>query len=143
MWKQLVQQIDPSAVFAAAAKESDIAQAEQLLKVVFPDVLRALLLETDGIMGQYGPYYIWPIAMTTNRNLSMRQETYYRESYESFQDLLFFGEAGIDGLLFALPIERHQIVSPAPIYQWEPIDDSRVIIAPTLENYLLHWVMRF
>lgn len=140
MWRELVLQHDPSAICAPGASEDEIATAEQSLGVSFPADLRALLSEANGIVGKYGPHYIWSIATIVESNLEMRQNSWHQENDMPFDHLLFFANAGVDGILFAFPIRRHIITTPSPVYHWEPIEDNRIWAAISLEDYLIRWL---
>jgi hypothetical protein len=89
MWKELITQLDPSAVFAPGINETDIKHAETALGVALPPDLRELLQETDGVRGEYGPDYIWSLDTIVQQNHAMREDPTYQADCMPFDSLLF------------------------------------------------------
>jgi len=138
MWKELVQSLATDYKFSPPASTIEIAMAEKQLGVELPDDLRQLLLETDGIDGEYGLGLIWPLGRIVKDNLLFRTSEDFQELYMPFDPLLFFADAG-NGDQFAFPILKHSIRQPN-IFIWNHENDSRLWVAPSLAKYLEWWL---
>ncbi len=53
MWRDLIASLATDVTFAPGATESSIAATEDALAVRFPDQLRSMLLESNGVLGEY------------------------------------------------------------------------------------------
>ena len=145
MWRELIREChpaleplgghDPGPEFFAGATSDELADAERQLGVPLPDDLKDLLAETDGVLVSFGQHLIWSIAEIVRRNLEMRTAPPYWEEYMPFDHLLFFGDAGVDGILFAFGM-IHGRVRHQHVYMWNPIDDGRGWAAPSLRTYI-------
>jgi len=116
--------------------ERTIAAAEGALHVKFADVLRSLLLATNGVKGRYGYWLVWPAEKIASENQKYRSSPDLKGLYMPFDHLLFIGEFG-NGDLFAYPImgdgnARYK----NDIFRWDHESDSRAWVANTLERYL-------
>ena len=140
MWRELVQARDATANFSQGVTVPAIAQAEQSLHLTLPADLRTLLLETDGISGEYGPHYVWSLATIVRENLAIYQTELDWFHAMPLDHLLFFANAGVDGILFAFPIWQQGIPSPVPVYAWYPLEDKRIRLARSLAEYLTGWL---
>jgi hypothetical protein len=103
-----------------------------------PTDLRALLLESDGLQAEYGLNLVWSLERIRKDNLYFRQSADFCELYLSFDQLLFFGDAG-NGDQFAfpcLPDRDHEV------FVWNHEDDSRSWLAPRLSTFLEWWGSR-
>jgi hypothetical protein len=56
-----------------------------------------------------------------------------------FDHLLIFGDAGVDGILFAFPITDGRIDRDL-VHAWYPIDDTRELKALSLRDYVEGWL---
>jgi hypothetical protein len=133
-WRELVQQLAPHAKFAPPATSDQVAATEQALGVTLPSDLRALLAESNGIVGRHGIGLIWPVEQIKAENLVFRSNTNFQELYMPFNHLLFFGDEG-GGDRYALRILAGN-VEPDNVYQWIHENDSRQWFASNLRDYL-------
>ena len=72
MWRELIDSVEAQAAFSPAATDEMIQQAERRLGLAFPDELRRLLAETDGVERQDGLGVIWPVERIVADNLRFR-----------------------------------------------------------------------
>jgi hypothetical protein len=134
VWREYIQSLGVEAEFATPATEQQIEQAARELGVRFPDDLVALLRETNGVEGESGDGFIWPIERIVSDNLTFRAS--FHDIYMPFDALLFFGDAG-NGDQFAFPI-----TSKGPkdrVFVWGHEDDGRNWYADSLRQYLEWW----
>jgi hypothetical protein len=137
-WRELIQQLTPDCEFSAPAREEQLAAAERALRVTLPDDLRTLLLESNGILGEYGLGLVWPIERIEADNVAFRSNAAFRELYMPFDHLLFFADAG-NGDQFAYAVLAGK-VRRDDVFVWNHEDDSRKWAAPSLERYLEWWL---
>ncbi len=136
MWRTLVGDLLPAAVFADPVGEAAIERAQTALGVVLPQQLVSLLGESNGITGDYGLGLVWDLDRIVRDNLSFRANEDFAELYMPFEPLLFFGDAG-NGDQFALlspPVERDDV------FVWDHETDSRTWGAPDVATYLRWWL---
>jgi len=138
MWKELIQKITEVCEFRAPAPVDRLDAAEAKLGVKFPDDLRSLLGESDGVEGEYGLGLIWPLDRIVQDNLHFRRSEGFRNIYMPFDHLLFFGDAG-NGDQFAFPIRADGMIHRFDVFAWNHEDDSRNWIAPSLKIFLEWW----
>ena len=100
--------------------------------------LRSLLLESNGVTGEFGLGLIWPIERLEADNLEYRSNPEFRELYMPFDPLLFFADAG-NGDQFAFSILAGEVRRP-DVFAWCHESDGRSWVAPTLEQYLERWL---
>ena len=131
-WRDLVLRLFPDAKFSPPCTASQLAEAEQELEVKFPEELRSLYLETNGV--KVGSSLVWPIPEMIAENEIYREAEDFAKLYMPFDCLLFFGEKG-DGDLFAYRILAGEIPDTSWIYTWEHEDDNRVWFARDLADY--------
>lgn len=72
-WRETVRAFSSEARFGPPGSKRAIADAEGALRVAFPESLRGVLLEADGVQGEYGLGLIWSIARIREDNLHFRQ----------------------------------------------------------------------
>ena len=137
-WKEWVQSLKPHCDFVAPASWAEVTSAEGKLGVRFPDELRQLLFESNGVQGEYGLGLIWPLERILNDNQSFRANPDFQELYMPFDPLLFFGDAG-NGDQFAFPIHKG-CIRRGDVFAWNHEDDSRQWVAPSLSKYLEWWL---
>lgn len=104
MWRQLITEFTrdiqstgdllPGPGFFPGATSEELAAVEQALGVRLPASLADLLRESNGAFGVFGQHFIWSTAEMLQINLEMRSDPWWRENYESFDNLLFFGDGG-------------------------------------------------
>src|SRR5688572_13658886 len=134
-WKQLAKKSGPGVKCGRPATDDRIAEAEQALGVRFPAALRELLLEADGITGEYGSHAVWPVAEIERQNKQFRTNESFRELYMPFEHLLLFGsDAGSDHFAFAIHADGK--IHKNDVYRWEHENDARSWFAARLEQYL-------
>lgn len=135
---------DTSLAFYPSVSEQDITRAEQELGVRFPQDLKDLLAETNGVGlhlrldqppgNMLIGYLIWPLERITTDNITFRTNSQITSVNMSFDSLLFFSDAG-NGDLFGFAIWNH-MNSANRIYRWDHEDDSRSCIAHSLKDFL-------
>lgn len=131
MWKQLIEALTPDREFGPPALWVEVTLAEETLGIKFPDDLRNLLFESNGVQGEYGLGLIWPLERIVTDNASFR-------TYMPFDSLLFFADAG-NGDQFAFPIQNGSI-NRLDVFAWNHEDDSRTSVASSLAKYLEWWL---
>ena len=138
MWRERIKYLSTAAEFSPSADASAIARAEEALSIRFPTELADLLVESDGVSGEYGLGLLWSVSLIQEDNLSFRRSIDFRTLYMPFDNLLFFGDAG-NGDQFAYSI-IHGEVRRADIFVWDHESDSRTWAAPSLELYFDWWL---
>ncbi|MBX6314687.1 MAG: SMI1/KNR4 family protein [Isosphaeraceae bacterium] len=137
-WRELVERLTPDCEFSPPATIGQLAAVERALGVALPDDLRGLLVESNGIAGQYGLGLVWPVERIEADNLAFRSNADFRELYMPFDHLLFFADAG-NGDQFAYAVLAGE-VRRDDVFVWNHEDDSRTWAAPSLERYLEWWL---
>jgi hypothetical protein len=134
--------------FYLGAPEPQIADAEARLDARLPASLRSLLLETNGVMdmmaidvGEWfdSGWLLWTVAEIVQQNLWHRAATEDGTYDRDFRNLVFFADAGADGILFGFPVMEDRICAPRVVV-WSPIMDELEEIVPSLENFLKGWL---
>ena len=138
MWKELITQLEPQAVFAPGATVERLSRLEQALGARLPNDLRSLLSESDGVEGQYGLHLIWSADEIEEFNRQRREDAGFRSTYMPFDALLFFADAG-NGEMFALGVIEGSVQRPF-VYVWNPINDSRTWVASSIRHFLEAWL---
>jgi hypothetical protein len=138
MWKELIQKLTDKCEFMAPTTADQLDAAEEKLGVKFPDDLRSLLGESDGIEGEYGLGLVWPLDRIVEDNLNFRRSENFRDIYMPFDHLLFFGDAG-NGDQFAFSIHADGVIHRFDVFAWNHEDDSRNWVAPSLEIFFDWW----
>ncbi|MFI5272148.1 MAG: SMI1/KNR4 family protein [Ktedonobacterales bacterium] len=148
MWRELILQVVPDLEsvggqdsgpdFSPGAPPTEIQNAEARLGVELPSGLKDLLAESNGVHVIFGQHLIWSMDEIVKRNLEMRAEPGYGHCMP-FDHLLFFADAGVDGIQFAFAITRDGTVREH-VYSWYPISDSREWVAPSLRIYIEWWL---
>ncbi len=137
-WREFIQSITSDFQFHSPATLDEIEKAESSLDILFPDKLRSLLQESNGVEGSYGLGLIWEVGRIKKDNLFFRQFPDYKDIYMPFDHLLFFADAG-NGDQFAFGILSGKI-QRSDIFVWNHEDDSREWVAPSLDMYLEWWL---
>ncbi len=138
LWRERIQTLTPDVTFAAPADDIELAAVEQALNVALPGDLRELLLETNGVLGEYDLGLVWPAERIAVDNQSFRSKEEFRELYMPFDHLLFFADAGNgDQIPFAILAGA---VRRPDVYAWNHEDDSRTWVAASLATYLEWWL---
>lgn len=137
--EQLIGDMRPGPEFFPGATSDELATVQRALKVRLPGSLEELLRETNGILVTFGQHFIWSTDEIVHTNRRMREDSQHRENWMPFDRLLFFGDAGVDGILFAFPIIDGRI-DRDQVYAWYPIEDTRELKAPSLRDYVEGWL---
>jgi hypothetical protein len=134
-WTALIGTLTDACRFSPPAAGAALTVAEQALAIAFPDQLRELLLECDGIVGEYGDDVVWPAAEIVRQNREFRGYEDFRELYMPFDHLLFFGADG-GGDQFAYAIHADGNIAKRDVFRWDHETDGREWYAGHLEQYL-------
>jgi hypothetical protein len=134
MWRNLVSGLFPDAKFGVPAAASALEHAERELHVSFPEELRSLLLETNGVKAHYSTPLVWPVEEMISQNQLFRTNADFAELFMPFDSLLFFGDGG-NGDQFGYRILGGRIRDTSFIYKWDHEGDDRVWFATDLPDY--------
>jgi hypothetical protein len=131
-WKQIIKKAASDVEFSNSAEVSLIESTEKALGIQLPQVLRELLLESDGVKANYGSEIIWSVTKIQQQNLLFRSDADFKKLYMPFDHLLFFGgDSGGDQFAFAIhadgKIHKHDI------FRWKHESDERVWLANSLQ----------
>lgn len=118
----------------ASATQQGLRAAQETLGHGLPDDLRALLLESDGIEGEYGLGLLWPADRIAKDNAQIRTNADFADLYMPFDGLVFFADAG-NGDQFFVSLSGNN-----EVYVWNHEDDSRTWVASTVLGYLEAWM---
>ncbi|MFD6322149.1 SMI1/KNR4 family protein [Streptomyces sp. NPDC058442] len=131
MWKEAAAEALPETEFRAPVDATALAEAERRLGRGLPAQLTALLMETNGMVGEYGTDVVWSLDRIVEQNLLFWSPDTFPGLYMPFDPLLFFGDnGGGDQFAFVLTPERPDI------FVWDHENDSRLWAARELEDYL-------
>ena len=134
MWRELISGLFADAKFSLPATASELERAEAELRIAFPDELRSLLLETNGVMAYYSSPLVWPVEEIVTQNRFFRANPDFAELYMPFDSLLLFGAEG-NSDHFGYSILGGKIRLSSFIYEWDHESDSRVWFATDLPDY--------
>ncbi|MFJ1656272.1 SMI1/KNR4 family protein [Streptomyces sp. NPDC088337] len=131
MWKEAAAEALPEVEFRPPVDATALAKAERRLGRGLPAKLTALLMETNGMVGEYGTDVVWSLDRIVEQNLLFWSPDTFPGVYMPFDPLLFFGDnGGGDQFAFVLTPERPDI------FVWDHENDSRLWAARELEDYL-------
>ena len=132
MWRELITNLPVEAEIAEPASAADVDVIETQLGQTVPADLKALLLETNGVVDQYGTDVVWPAEKIAAENADFRTRADFNELYMPFIPLMFFGDnGGGDQFAFVRQPER------TDVFVWEHETDSRRMVTGTLEQYVV------
>jgi hypothetical protein len=144
MWRELLLEVTPRVAFFPPAELTELERAERAFGLLLPEELRSLLLESNGLhdvtVDEWPQRVLWSIEEIVEQNLKMRADPDRAETYMRFDSLLFFADAGVDGILFAFQITAANKVKQRNIVAWYPIEDSRPVVAFSLRDYMTRWL---
>jgi hypothetical protein len=100
-WRKHISALSPKIEFNAPAQPEEIHDAETRLGVAFPDALKELWSQSNGLIDQYGCWFIWSCQEIVKENLKMRTFPGFSELFMPFDTLLFFGDDGSGDLFFS------------------------------------------
>jgi hypothetical protein len=138
VWREQVQRLCTDSEFNRPASHDALDIAEETLRIELPTELRTLLLESDGVKGEYGLRLVWPLDRIVADNIAFRSNADFRRLYMPFDHLLFFADAG-NGDQFGFSILDNEI-RRSDVYVWNHENDSRTWVAPTRGKYLQWWL---
>ncbi len=116
---------EPAALSALTAIETGLGTR-------LPPDLRALLLETNGISGDFGDGVVWSAEQILESNRTFRTYPDFSDLYMPFDPLLFFGDnGGGDQFAFIRTPERDE-----DVFVWDHETDSRLWAANSLHDYV-------
>lgn len=119
------------------ASETAIQRAESLLEQAFPEELRYFLLESNGVMEEISvdesPYFaniwlLWPVEQILKENQDHRSQDKIADG------VVFFANAGADGILFGIETSSSEILA------WSPIRQESWQLANNLRDFLKGWL---
>jgi hypothetical protein len=125
----------------------DIEEVELVLASELPASLKSLLHETNGVMELLkignewieNKWLVWPAQEIMIENLSLRRQAGDARSDRSFRELLFFANAGSDGILFGFRTMDGQ-ANESSVCIWTPIDDTLTESGLPLDRFLEGWL---
>jgi hypothetical protein len=126
------------AAFSPHASPEEISDAEAKLQVAFPEELKRLYLETNGIKAHYSADLIMSLADLVSENLALRNDEAIRGLYMPFDNLLMIGRPG-NGDLFCYPIRADGSI-PWDVFLWDHENDSRSSYANGVKDLFLRHV---
>lgn len=135
MWRELINALPGPPAMGPPVSANAIAEAERVLGQSIPADLAALLAECDGVGDEYSLYVVWPAERIAAENRLLREDEDLGTLYMSFDQLLFFGDAG-NGDLFALVPHTGR----PDVFAWDHETDSRTRVAAGLDKYLDGWL---
>jgi hypothetical protein len=134
-WRELIANAFHDAKFYIPVSAREIGHAERELDVEFPNDLRQLLAESNGVSANYSATLIWPLEEIIAQNRHFRSSSTFAGHYAPFTDLLFFGAEG-NGDQFAYRVANRR-VDDTSIYEWDHETDARDRFASDLKDYVL------
>jgi len=138
MWRELVEKASRKSTFHPPATRARLRAAEKSLGTALPDELESVLLESNGVLGEYDLGLVWSIERIEEDNAQFRASADFRRLYMPFDSLLFFADAG-NGDQFAFAV-LDGAVRRSDVYAWDHENDSRSWVAPSLKTYLEWWL---
>lgn len=121
-----------------SVQERQIKIAQEKLNKNFPNELKNFYLISNGLseymteIGKIGEL-IWNIDRLVEENCSYQNAKLYQDIYKSFENILFFGDAG-NGDNFGYLVPNNIIIS------WNHENDERVIISSSLKEFVISWI---
>ena len=138
-----VLKLEPLVEFGPLASNDDIESAERTLGVALPDELRAFLGGSNGatIGVRLDSGEVIPDASPLVWSLDeiVRNHGPQRPDPDQPAQVLFFANAGVDGILFGHPI-RSSLQVGLDVVIWHPILDELDVVAPSFRAWLEAWL---
>lgn len=129
MWREIIAPWAEGLDLGEPASESDIQVAEDRIGP-FPQSLRELLMEFDGVSDEYGTDLIWTAEKIANDNEYFRADRSFSTLYAPFDSLLFFGDNG-GGDQFAF-------THSDTVVAWDHETDDRNPVTNSLREYVVN-----
>ena len=120
--------------FREPATSVALHELEGLLGDPLPSALRELLLETNGIEGEYGLELLWDTERIASDNLRFRTDAELSRLYMPFDGVVFFADAG-NGDQFFVSLSGNN-----EVFVWDHESDSRTWVTTTPLGYLEGWM---
>jgi hypothetical protein len=90
-WRKHISTLSPEIKFNPPARPEEIRDAEAKLNVVFPESLKELWSQSNGLIDHYEGWFVWSTDEIVKRNMEMRTFPGFEGSFMPFDPLLFFG----------------------------------------------------
>ena len=132
-WKALVNRLAQDAKWQSTASQAQLAGLGRALRVELPEQLKEFLLESNGLIADYGSGVIWSSEQIEKQNLEFRSNADFRELFMPFDHLLFFTGGGNQ---FGFAIDGDGMIRRLDIFRWDHGTDAREWYAGRLEQYL-------
>ncbi len=120
MWREFIKTLEPKASFQVEASETQLTELENALDVLLPVDLKSLLMESNGVLGEFELRLIWTVEEIHQYNSRMRTDPKFVNYFMPFSCLFFFADAG-NGDLFAFRIVQGKI-GHSDVYVWNHED---------------------
>lgn len=134
MWREMVSALFNDARFTAPANPAEIQRVEDAFQLALPVDLKGFLLETNGMVANYGSHLVWSTREIIEQNRLFRDNADFPELYMPFDCLLFFG-ADVNGDQFAYRVLAGRIRETSWIFKWDHESDNREWFAADLKDF--------
>lgn len=131
MWREIIAPWMADLELGEPASEEEI-QAAEARTGAFPQSLRELLKEFNGVSDEYGTEIIWTARRIADDNEYFRTDREFATLYAPFDSLLFFGDNG-GGDQFAFT-DR----DPDTVAAWDHETDDRDTVTTSLREYVVN-----
>ena len=136
---EFLRNLEPLVEFEPPASEADIESAERSLGIGLPDELRSFLCDSNGatIGVRLDSGEVIPDASPLVWSLDeiVRNHGPQRPDPDQPAQVLFFANAGVDGILFGHPIRSSSQVG-SDVVVWHPIHDELDVAAPSFRAWI-------
>jgi hypothetical protein len=134
--------------FRPPAQIATIESAEHDLGAEFPAELMEILLSADGVEEVLTHtagdvvigWLIWPVSQIVEENRRLRTETPENGNEGAIHDVLFFANAGVDGILFGYDPATATEGRSKAIVVWKPLSTTLTAVGYDLEVFLKRWL---
>lgn len=133
-WVGLIGVVVADVHFHPPVYSGAFAEVEAGLGLSLPDQLKSLLLETNGLVADFGADVVWSLSEILRRNVEMRETERFKSLYMPFDNLLFFGDDG-GGDLFAFAVQMDGCINLPDIFRWDHETDGRIWFASGLRQF--------
>ena len=137
-WRERISGLTKAATFFPPARAELVESASASLGCKLPADLAELLVQSNGVEGEYALGLVWPVERIVADNASFRAHAEFPALYMPFACCLFFADAG-NGDQFFFPV-LEGVASQDSVFAWNHENDSRVWVAPSLSLYLEWWL---
>ena len=147
-WKAHIQQFKKNEtewkfVFDVGASEQSLNTLKRELGLLeLPAQMQEFYTQYNGIKQNHNVYgqdrFLWPVNMIIEENVKFRNNDDFKNLYMSFNQLLFFADAG-NGDQFAFCTINGRF-DRNDIFVWNHENDSRNWVAPDLKSFIEWWL---